>query len=209
MTDPGNSGRSREYFASRAADYHQDSGRGLWGRLRGLEAPAVLAVTDVKPGERVLDAGCGAGYYTELLARAGAQVDALDALPQMLEAVRSRLNVRTIQGDLAKVDLEPVYDKIVCAGVLEFVPDRSKALTNLARGLRSGGPGEITLLILARCVPALGYWIARRCNGISMPMFTRAGIGRLAASAGFSVIEARQAGFNWVACLRRQSAANR
>ena len=197
-TDP-NAAAARAYYASQAGEYREKSARGLWAYLRSLETPVVMALTDARPGERTLDAGCGAGHYTEALIRAGAQVDALDALPQMLERVRARLGVRTIEGDVATVALEPVYDKIVCAGVLEFVPDRSRALRNLARGLRPEGPRQITVLILARCVPGLGFWLVRRCNGISMPMYTRRALAGLAASAGLRLVEARRAGFNWVA----------
>jgi SAM-dependent methyltransferase len=201
--EAASSERARAYFVSQAAGYHEKSAHGLWARLRSLETPAVMQLADVRPGERILDAGCGAGHYTKALLDAGADVDALDALPEMLDSVRSRLNVRTIQGDLATVALEPVYDKVVCAGVLEFVPDPARALANLARGLRVDGPGEIMVLVLARCLPGLGYWIARRCNGISMPMYTRAGIDRLAQSAGLVVSEAHRAGYNWTARLER------
>lgn len=195
------SDRGRAYFAARAGGYDRGSSRGLWSRLRALESPVVMALAGVQRGERVLDAGCGAGHYTRLLMEAGAEVDALDALPEMLAEVRARLGVRTIEGDIAAVALAPIYDKIVCAGVLEFVPDRAAALVNLARGLRTDGAREITLLILARCWPGFGYWLARRVNGIRMPMYSRGGLDALAASAGLRVVEARRAGYNWVARL--------
>jgi SAM-dependent methyltransferase len=160
-----------------------------------------MSMTNVRRGERILDAGCGAGHYTQALLAAGAEAHALDALPRMIESVRSRLGVHALVGDLTTIVLEPVYDKIVCAGVLEFVPERAAALTNLARGLRPEGPRRITLLILARCLPGVGYWLARRCNGISMPMYTRRGLAALADAAGLRVVEARRAGYNWVAAL--------
>jgi len=195
------SDRARRYFAERADQYDAKSRRGLWAHLRSIETPVVMQMAAVRPGERVLDAGCGAGHYTEALVAAGARVTALDALRPMLERVRERLRVEGVHGDLATVRLEPVYDKVVCAGVLEFVPDRERALANLARGLRVEGPREITLLILARCVTGYGYWLLRRCNGFSVPMYTRRGLERLAGEAGLRVVELRRAGFNWVARL--------
>jgi hypothetical protein len=90
----------------------------------------------------------------------------------------------------------------VCAGVLEFVPDPGAALANLRTALRPDGPREVVILMLRRCVPGLGFWLARRKNGISMPMLTRQGLEALSAGAGLRVEEARKAGYNWAARLR-------
>jgi demethylmenaquinone methyltransferase/2-methoxy-6-polyprenyl-1,4-benzoquinol methylase len=48
-----------------------------------------------RPGLRVLEIGCGTGAVTQLLARAGAEVDAFDQNPDMLDRARRRLEGTT------------------------------------------------------------------------------------------------------------------
>jgi SAM-dependent methyltransferase len=192
--------RVRGYFAKQAGEYATGSSRGLWAWMRRLETPVVMELLDVRPGEAVLDAGSGAGHYSGRLVEAGARVTALDVEPAMIEALRKRLRVETMLGDLMSMRLEPRFDKIVCAGVLEFVQDPRAVVANLAKGL--GPDGVMVILVLAKCLPGLGYWAARRANGIDMPMFTRRGIAGLAGEAGLEVERIKRAGYNWVARLR-------
>ncbi len=192
---------ARRYYAERAGRYEQGSRRGLWRYLRGLETPAVLRLAQVTPGHRVLDAGCGTGHYAAALLERGAVVTGLDVSEAMLTQARERLGIATVQGDLLTVQLEPVYDRVVCAGVLEFVPRRAEAAANLARGLAPGG--KLVVLILARCVPGYGFWALRRMNGINMPLLRRADVDALGASAGLVVEECVRAGYNWVARFGR------
>ena len=51
---------------------------------------AALALLDPKPGEIILDVGCGDGALTAQIAAAGAKVIGLDASEEMVEAARAR-----------------------------------------------------------------------------------------------------------------------
>ncbi len=194
--------KAQQYFAQQAQGYDTASRRGLWSFLRRLETPAVLDLAQITAGERVLDAGSGAGHYTEALLGAGAAVTAMDLEPAMLASVHARLGVETIQGDLMTANIPPIFDKVVCAGVLEFVADPAAAVANLARALRPDGPRTMIVLVAARSLGGFGYWLTRRCNGINMPLFTRRGLDRLAAAGNLRVEQATRAGYNWVARLR-------
>src|SRR5690606_10609420 len=119
-------------FGQQATEYATGSQRGMWRYLRRLEQQALLGLLQPQKGERILDAGCGAGHYTELLLQAGASTTALDLTEEMVEAVRQRLNVPTISGDLCQIDLAPEFDKILCAGALEFVSDPAEAVAHMA-----------------------------------------------------------------------------
>ena len=59
-------------------------------RLRPGARRAALALLDPKPGEMILDLGCGDGVLTQKIMASGARVIGLDASPDMVEAARSR-----------------------------------------------------------------------------------------------------------------------
>ena len=94
-------------------------------------------------GRRVLDAGCGVGYGTRILAESGAlSVVGVDRERRVLEAsdVTDLDRVRLEQGDLLALPLpDDAVDLVVCFEVLEHVPDPLAALDELARVLVPGG----------------------------------------------------------------------
>jgi len=73
-----------------------------------------------KPGERILDLGCGDGALTERLVAAGASVLGIDHSPSMLDAARERgLDVRT--GDARQLDFDTEFDAVFSNAVLHWV----------------------------------------------------------------------------------------
>lgn len=51
---------------------------------------ALVDLLDPRPGERVIDLGCGDGALSEAIAARGAEVDAVDAAPDMVRAAQAR-----------------------------------------------------------------------------------------------------------------------
>jgi ubiquinone/menaquinone biosynthesis C-methylase UbiE len=99
------------------------------------------------PGERVLDVGCGPGFYVaELLGRVGPRgaVVGVDSSPQMLGLAERRCEQR---GEVAFHEAEatslPVddagFDAVLSVQVLEYVRDVAAALAEMHRALRPGG----------------------------------------------------------------------
>jgi ubiquinone/menaquinone biosynthesis C-methylase UbiE len=101
----------------------------------------------VQPGERVLDAGCGPGFYVvELLEQVGPSgaVVGVDISPQMLEAAARRAaghaNAEFQQAGVTSLPAaDTSFDAALSVQVLEYVPDTAAALTELHRVLRPGG----------------------------------------------------------------------
>jgi arsenite methyltransferase len=112
-------------------------------RRRELAREA-LAATE---GERVLDIGCGPGFFVaELLAEVGpdGHVTGVDASPAMLALAARRCAGRAGAGFLAAdVRSLPVaaaaFDAALCVQVLEYVPEATAALAGMHRVLRPGG----------------------------------------------------------------------
>ena len=113
------------------------------GRRRRLVRTALAA----RPGERILDAGCGPGFYcAEIAAEVGAfgSVVGVDPSEAMLVLARRRCaglgNVELRTGDaLALPAGDAEADAAICVQVLEYVADVDGALAELRRTLRPGG----------------------------------------------------------------------
>lgn len=73
-----------------AAWYDQLIGQGGDDFYRELILPAVLARLAAKPGQRVLDVGCGQGVLGRVLALEGLRSLGVDASPSLIEAARER-----------------------------------------------------------------------------------------------------------------------
>jgi trans-aconitate 2-methyltransferase len=120
-----------------------------WGR-------AVLDRLPLVGDERVLDAGCGSGRVTELLAerlpRGG--VVALDASASMVEAARERLapfgnRIEYVVADLGRLlPLTVPVDAVLSTATFHWVRDHDALFANLAAVLRPGG------------------WLVAQCGGV-------------------------------------------
>jgi len=104
----------------------------LGSQTRRLLPPTVLArllqAAELKPGERVLDVGGGAGYGAAILERLGARVVALESDSGAVAAARKLLNGRAgieiLEGDLAAgAKGRGPFDVIVVEGAFEIPPD--------------------------------------------------------------------------------------
>jgi arsenite methyltransferase len=100
-----------------------------------------------RPGERVLDAGCGPGFYcVEIADEVGPEgsVVGVDSSAAMLALAErrcdGRANVALREGDVLGLPVEDAsVDAAICVQVLEYVADATAALAEIRRCLRPGG----------------------------------------------------------------------
>ena len=93
-------------------------------------------------GGRVLDAACGSGWGTALLARSAAEATGVDFAPPLLaEARRDHAGVaRFEEGDLRDLPFgDGEFDHVVCFEAIAHVADPEQVLDELRRVLRPGG----------------------------------------------------------------------
>ena len=99
------------------------------------------------PGERVLDVGCGPGFYcAELLEDVGpsGSVVGVDGSPAMLALAARRCaahaNVELLEGDALELPVaDASFDAVLSVQVQEYVADVTAGLAELWRALRPGG----------------------------------------------------------------------
>ena len=97
-------------------------------------------------GRHVLDVGCGGGLLSEALARAGAQVSAIDLAPELVKVARLHMLESGVQVDYQVKAVEALaaerlgsFDAITCMEMLEHVPDPAAIIAACATLLRPGG----------------------------------------------------------------------
>lgn len=107
---------------------------------------ALIAAASPRPGERVIDIGCGAGRTTRAAAQAvgpSGQVLGADISPPMLEAARifcaDLAQVRFALADAQTHAFDPQADVILSRFGVMFFEDPVAAFANLRRATRQGG----------------------------------------------------------------------
>lgn len=106
--------------------------------LRDWIAP--MRLEDLE-GKSVLEAGCGSGQHTRMIARRARRVVAADLETAELAAARTRglSNVRVIRADFVTMRLRPEFDVVLCIGAAHHAADPDAAFRNLASHVRPGG----------------------------------------------------------------------
>ncbi len=101
---------------------------------------AVLQMLAPRPGELILDVGCGDGALTQRIAEAGAKVIGLDSSPEMVEAARAR-GLDAFVADAEKMDLERFgqFDAVFSNAALHWMLDPDAVASGIFRALRGGG----------------------------------------------------------------------
>jgi SAM-dependent methyltransferase len=94
-------------------------------------------------GKLVLEAGCGAGRFTEVLLKFGARVDSID-LSRAVEANKANCPTgpdhRVTQADICALPFpRRSYDLVLCLGVVQHTPDSGRTIRTLASYAKHGG----------------------------------------------------------------------
>jgi 2-polyprenyl-3-methyl-5-hydroxy-6-metoxy-1,4-benzoquinol methylase len=112
---------------------------------RHLINPVLLRMLGNVDGLRILDAGCGNGYLSRMLAQRGAQVVGVEPGQSLFDfAVKQETEqpqgIQYVQADLCALpDLGVPFDAAVATMVLAAIPDWAGAMRACVEALRPGG----------------------------------------------------------------------
>ena len=116
-----------------------------------LDAAAVAVdAAAPKPGERVLDIGCGTGNATLLAAERGADVTGIDPAQRLLDVAAERAAGRGLRAGFARAEAAALpardgsVDAVLSVFGVNFAPSPPAAAREIARVLRPGGRAVIT-----------------------------------------------------------------
>jgi trans-aconitate methyltransferase len=100
----------------------------------------LVELLDPKPGERILDLGCGSGQLTAKIADVGADVIGIDLSPDMIAQARANYpHVEFNLGDATSFELAEPVNAVFSNAVLHWVKDASAAIGCVWRALKPGG----------------------------------------------------------------------
>lgn len=134
---------------------------GMWESFTGAGNPQ--AFVDAKPGETVLDLGCGAGLdlylYSQKVGPTG-RLYGLDLAQPMLDKARSNLTVlgvNNVEWLHAPADAIPLSDNsvdlVTANGIYNLSPDKDAVMREVARVLKSGGRTIFAEIVLKSELP--------------------------------------------------------
>jgi trans-aconitate methyltransferase len=100
----------------------------------------LIELLDPKPGERILDLGCGPGQLTHKIAKRGAEVIGLDASAEMIGQARQNYpDLQFVLQDAAAMQFEGEFDAVFSNAALHWMLDAQGVARRVARALRHGG----------------------------------------------------------------------
>jgi SAM-dependent methyltransferase len=172
-----------------ASDYAKN------GRFVQEMAGAVFAMLEPKPGERILDLGCGDGALTAEIKAAGAHVIGVDLSDELLAVTRMKgLRVRKLDGH--SLDFVSEFDAVFSNAALHWMLKPELVIAGVHRALRPrgrfvaelGGHGNVAAI--ATAMRAVGN-LRNGDPKLVAPWFfpTAEEYGALLAEGGFAVKE--------------------
>lgn len=176
---------------------------------------AMLAVADLRPGDEVLELGCGpggVGIAAAEIVGADGHVVLSDVVPEMTAIAEERVRRHGLRNaDVRELDMEHIdvpdasFDKVLCREVLMLVADPTAAARETLRALRPGGRAVFAVW----GPPAANPWLSALLDAVSAQLgapvpppgmpgpFALSDDGALAqvlAAAGFANVDVREVG---------------
>jgi trans-aconitate methyltransferase len=116
-------------------DLYEDKHAFVWQYGENL-----LKLLNPKPGESILDLGCGTGQLTEKIAQAGAEVTGIDRASSMIETARQNYpHLRFDVADARDFQVLKPLDAVFSNAVLHWIKEADAAIASIHQALKPGG----------------------------------------------------------------------
>jgi 2-polyprenyl-3-methyl-5-hydroxy-6-metoxy-1,4-benzoquinol methylase len=152
-----NSDKRKMYFYESFAE-HFDSKMNMYDTNKRLEVVFKELLTEDISNKKLLDAGCGTGWFSRVAAERGANVTSMDLGDNLLAKVALKCSSERVVGSILNIPLsDNDFDIVISSEVIEHVPDPLRAMQELYRVLK---PGGIMILTTPNKIWYFAVWIA-------------------------------------------------
>lgn len=193
------SGQQKDYSIF-SEDYRKQPGY-LEEADLGLGCGLPTEHADIKPGNSILDLGSGAGndcFVARAIVGDTGKVTGLDFTDEMIRKAKANnrklgyTNVEFIKGDIENMPIpENSYDVVISNCVLNLVPDKQKAFSEIFRVLKPGGHFCISDIVLEGHLPSQLQEAAELYAGCVSGAMQKGEYLNVIRSSGFKNIQIR------------------
>ncbi len=179
-------------------------------RTNALLIQRCLDCCALKPGDKVLDVGCGSGAFSNLLTQRGLNVTGVDLSPNLIARARElQPSIPFLVEDAEQLSFPAAsFDAVFLGGVIHHFPDPSKLAAEVFRVVKPGGafyafdPNRLNPIMFLLRAHASPLYNSVGVTPNEQPVLPRQ-VGRVFAAAGFDVTqEFVSVGYQYVAPSR-------
>jgi len=127
-----------------------------------LIKPNLLRILQPKPGEEILDVGCGQGFFAREIAKAGAKVVGIDIAGELIKLAKEQSGKNETYLVLSAEKMVSLinnrFDAIICVLALQNIKNLQNAISEISRVLKPGGRCVLVLNHPAFRIPTASSW---------------------------------------------------
>lgn len=130
--------KKMHFYESFAGSF--DSRMNMYDTNKRLDVVFNELLTEDIRNMKVLDAGCGTGWFSKIAVDRGGMVTSMDLGENLLSKVAMKCNSERVVGSILEIPFpDNFFDIVISSEVIEHVPDQYKAMQELFRVLKPGG----------------------------------------------------------------------
>ncbi|OGT34121.1 MAG: hypothetical protein A2W28_04780 [Gammaproteobacteria bacterium RBG_16_51_14] len=187
-----------------------------WSFYIDATACETMARVNLRPGDRVLDVGCGTGTLLSQLASScpEARLSGIDLVPEMLAVARRRLpaSIELRHGPAEHIPFDDgQFNVVVSCSMFHYIRNPVAALREMQRVLQPGGQLVITDWCDDYITCRICDWYLRLFNRAHFRTYGRKDCLRLLEEAAFAEVQVDRFKINWfwglmTACAKKNVA---
>jgi ubiquinone/menaquinone biosynthesis C-methylase UbiE len=127
-----------------------------------LIKPNLIRLLSPKPDEKILDVGCGQGFFARELAKAGAKVLGIDIAGELIKLAKEQSGKNetylTLSAEKMSLITSVRFDAAICVLALQNIKNLQAAISEISRVLKPGGRFVLVLNHPAFRIPTASSW---------------------------------------------------